>query len=142
MRYFLRVLTKKTIYWKFWEDYRKFWKFLFGNLLKCIILAIFSNKLTNHAFIFARLDEKHKLLGYFEKILKFIDENSVETLNFYNFYFFENLLLKIEPSEINPIFLQQFFSNSGAGILPPPFHLATPFSGRVGNSSLLNIVEE
>ena len=36
---------------------------------------------------FARLDEKHKLLGNFEKILKFFDENSLEKLNFLFFYF-------------------------------------------------------
>ena len=31
---------------------------------------------------FARLDEKYKLLGNFEKMLKFFDKNSLEKLNF------------------------------------------------------------
>ena len=34
-------------------------------------------------YFFARLDEKHKLLGDFEKILKFFDEISIEKLNFF-----------------------------------------------------------
>ena len=36
---------------------------------------------------FERLDEKHKLLGNSEKILKFFDENSIEKLNFIYFFF-------------------------------------------------------
>ena len=32
---------------------------------------------------FARFDEKGKMLGNFEKILKLFDENSIEKLNFY-----------------------------------------------------------
>ena len=36
---------------------------------------------------FARLDEKHKLLGNSEKTLKFSDENSLEKLNFLLFLF-------------------------------------------------------
>ena len=74
-------------------------------------------------YIFAGLDEKRKLLGGFEKILKIFDGNSMEKLNFktqvvgkfwenfenlwWKFYrkiefylyfilFFESLLLKIE----------------------------------------------
>ena len=44
---------------------------------------------------FARLDEKHKLLGNFEKILKFFDKNSLEKLNFLFFYFIFYFLSKI-----------------------------------------------
>ena len=36
-------------------------------------------------YFFARLDEKHKLLGNSEKTLEFFDENSTEKLNFYLF---------------------------------------------------------
>ena len=63
---------------------------------------------------FARLDEKHKLLGNFEKILKFFDTNSLEKLNFlfFIFIFFEN---------------QNFFRFRG-GISPLP-PLATPLHG-------------
>ena len=68
------------------------------------------------------MDEKRKLLGNFEKILKFFDENSIENLNFFifYFYFFENLLLKIEPSEITPFFYNKFFGFGGGGNFPLP----------------------
>ena len=72
---------------------------------------------------FARLDEKCKLLGKFEKILKIFDENSIENLNFYFIFilFFENLLLNIEPSEITPVFYNIFrFRGGGDFPLPPP----------------------
>ena len=70
------------------------------------------------------MDEKSKLLGNFEKILKFFDENSLEKLNFlfFNFYFLffsENLLLKIELSEITPFFYNNFFGFWGGGNFPP-----------------------
>ena len=69
---FLRVWTKNTIYWKFWE-----------NCEKCIILADFSQNLTNQ--IFCAFGRKTQIVGKFwdfEKILKFFDENSIEKLNF------------------------------------------------------------
>ena len=69
---------------------------------------------------FASLNEKRQLLGNFEKISKILDENSIERFNF--IFIFENLLLKIEPSEITPFFYNNF-SVSGAF---PPFPLATP----------------
>ena len=68
---------------------------------------------------FACLDDKHKLLGNFEKILKFFDENSLEKLNFLFLFFFENLLLKIELSEITPFFYNNFFGFVGGGDFPP-----------------------
>ena len=70
----------------------------------------------------ARLDEKRKLLGNFEKFLKVFDENSIEKLIFI-FYFLENLLLKIEPSEITPFFYNNFFAFGG---ISPLFPLAMP----------------
>ena len=74
-------------------------------------------------YFFARLDEKPKLLGNFEKILKFFDENSIEKLNFLFllFIFFENLLLKIELSEITPFFYNTFFGFGGGEFPLPPF---------------------
>ena len=74
---------------------------------------------------FARLDEKHKLLGNFEKFLKFFDENSIENLNFFIFlfsYFFENLLLKIEPSEITPFFYKKIFRTKFFRVTVSSFH--------------------
>ena len=65
---------------------------------------------------FARLDEKHKLLGNFEKILKFFDENSLEKLNFLFLFFTKN-----RAFGNNTIFLQQFFRFRGGGGNFPPF---------------------
>ena len=59
---FLQVWTKKKIYWKSWENFRKFWKDFLRKLRKCIILAYLSNKFTNFALLFARLEEKHNLM--------------------------------------------------------------------------------
>ena len=61
----LRVWTKNANRGKFWENFEKPSS---KNCEKCIILAFFKRILTNHALIFSRLDEKHKLLGNFEKI--------------------------------------------------------------------------
>ena len=77
---------------------------------------------------FARLDEKHKLLGNFEKTLKFSDENSLEKLNFLFFLFFLFFLKFVTKNRAlgnNTIFLQQFFRFRGEGNFPP-FPLATP----------------
>ena len=59
--------------------------------------------------IFARLEEKRKLLGNSEKNLKMFDENSIEKLNFHFIFILENLLQKIEPSEMTPFFYNNFF---------------------------------
>ena len=61
--------------------------------------------------IFARLDEKHNCVGNFEKFLKIFDENSMEKLYFS--IFCENLLLKIETSEITSLFYNNFFRFGG-----------------------------
>ena len=56
---------------------------------------------------FARLDEKHKLLRNFEKILEIFDENSIEKLHFY--LFLGKVVAKIRAFGNTIIFLQQFF---------------------------------
>ena len=81
------------------------------------------NKLCVH--FFARLDEKHELLGNFEKILNFFDENSIEKLNF--LFFIRKFVTKNRAFGNNTIFLQQFFRfRGGGGIspLPPGYALA------------------
>ena len=83
------------------------------------------------------MDKKSKLLGNFENIFKIFDENSIEKLNFYFilFYilffilFFENLLLKIKPSKITPVFYNNFFRFREGGF--PPFPLATPLISKI-----------
>ena len=79
-------------------------------------------------YLFARLDEERKLLENFEKTLKIFDENSIAKLNFY--LFLEKLLLKIEPSDITPLFYNNFFGVGGGGDFPP-FPLATPLLGAI-----------
>ena len=73
-----------------------------------------------HAFIFRRLDKKHKLLGKFEKILKIFDENSIEKLNF--IMIFGKFVTKNRASEITPFFYNNFFGFGGDPPLPPPLN--------------------
>ena len=80
-------------------------------------------------YFFARLDQKRKLLGNVEKILKIFDENSIENLNFYFIFILENLLVKLEPSEITPFFYSNFFRFRGGGGASPPPPMATPLPG-------------
>ena len=109
------------------RKFSKIYKIFLRKLRKRIILAYFSKDLTKNALIFARLDEKRKYLGNFEKVLKVFDENSIEKLNFYFIFIFilVNLLLKIEPSEITP-FSTTIFCFGGIS----PFPLATPLIER------------
>ena len=72
---------------------------------------------------FRSFGQKSKLLRNFEKILKFFDENSLENLNLYFIFIFENLLLKIEPSEITPFFSTNFFRFGGIFPFPPGYAL-------------------
>ena len=108
---FSRAMAKNVIPWGIFEIVLK-------NLLrkqkKCTILAYSQQIFKTHRYFFEiyKLDEKYKLLGKFEKILKFFDKNSLEKLNFY--LFLEKLLLKIEPSEI-PSFFSNSFYNFGVG---------------------------
>ena len=73
---------------------------------------------------FARLDEKHKLLWNFERILKFFDKNSLEKLNFlfFYFYFLSKICDFIYPWELTSFFYNNFFG-FGGGISPlsPPW---------------------
>ena len=64
-------------------------------------------------YFFARLDEKRKLLGNFEKIL---EENSIEKMIF--LLFLEKLLLNIEPWKITPDFYNIFSDFGGGGTFP------------------------
>ena len=68
------------------------------------------------------MDEKRKLLGNCENILKFFDVNSIEKLNFYFiFYFiFRKFVTKNRAFGYNTSFLQQFFRFRGGGIFPLP----------------------
>ena len=61
------------------------------------------------------------------EILKTVDENSIEKLNIFIFLFLlENLLLKIEPSEITPFFYYNFFGFGGGDFSLPPGYALGP----------------
>ena len=88
--------------------------------------SIFSKTFNKPCVNFLRVwTKKPKLLGNFEKILKFFDENSIEKLNFFIFYFYFIFFSKICYQKLNfrnnTIFLQQFFRFRGGGGFPPPF---------------------
>ena len=124
---------------KIFERFQKISKNFSRKFPKCIIVAYFSKYLTKNELILARLDEKRKLVGNFEKIF---DKNLIEKLNFYFVFILimEILLLKIEPSEITPFFYNNF-SVSGKGISPfPPGYALSASSARgnflVGNNVL------
>ena len=97
------------------ETLRKFWKNFLRKLLKMHHFSIFFKKFNKLCVNYSRFWTKHAL-GNFENIF---DENSIEKLNFYIIFIFilENLLLKIEPSEITPL-SATFFSVSGGGDFP------------------------
>ena len=69
---------------------------------------------------FARLDEKRKLFGNFEKILKIVEENSIEKNDFS--IISGKVVAKYRALENNTRFLQQFFPISGGNVpvFPPP----------------------
>ena len=71
-------------------------------------------------YFFARLDEKRKLFGNFEKILKIVKENSIEKNDFS--IISGKVVAKYRALENNTRFLQQFFPISGGGTFPcsPP----------------------
>ena len=129
----MALLEGKTkIVERFSEKFRKFSTDFFRNLQKCIILAYFSKNLTNPRAQFSLFGQKHKLLGNFEKILKILDENSTE--NWMLLLFFENLLLKIEPSEITPF---SYYNSFGFGEIFSP----SPKSASGNGHSHINSVK-
>ena len=122
---FLRVWTKNTIIGNSENIFESFSKIFLRKLLKMHYLSIFFKRFNKPCVNFSRVWTKNEVLGNFEKNLKIFDENAIEKLNIFIFYFFENLLLKIEPSEIPPFFYNNFFSVSGGGHFPLS-PLATP----------------
>ena len=110
---FLCVWTKHTSYWKFWENFRKFWKSFFWKSIKMHYLADFSNKVTNYALLFCAFGRKTQIVGKFWE--KF--ENFGRKLNRKMIFllFLEKLLLNIEPWKITPDFYNTFSRFRGGG---------------------------
>ena len=122
---FLRVCTKNTIIGNSENIFESFSKIFLRKLLKMHYLRIFFKRFNKPCVNFSRVWTKNEVLGNFEKNLKIFDENAIEKLNIFIFYFFENLLLKIEPSEITPFFYNNFF-RFRVGDISPLSPLATP----------------
>ena len=60
-KFFARLEEKHNVL----EILRKFSKYFLRKLRKCIILAYFSKKLTNHALIFCAFGRKTQIAGKF-----------------------------------------------------------------------------
>ena len=66
---FLPVWTKSQFIGNFEKISENFENFSSENCRKCIILAYFLNKLTNHAFIFCAFGRKTQIVGKFLNFL-------------------------------------------------------------------------
>ena len=103
-------MTKNTISWKFLRKLSKSFKNYLKNMLKCIILAYFSKDLTNHSLTFCAFGRKTQILGTFWEKFENLWWKFYRKIEFLFFIFIlENLLLKIEPSEIAPFFYNIFW---------------------------------
>ena len=110
-----RVWTKNT---NCWEILRKFSKNFFRNLWKCFILAYFSRFNKPMRLFFAVWTKNTNCWEILRKFWKFL--MTIQLKNCILLWFLENLLLKIEPSEITPFFYNNFFGFGGGGGFPPP----------------------
>ena len=111
---FSRVWTKNTMF-------GQFSKFFLRKLLKMHNFCIFFK--SKPCVTFLPVWTKNANCS---EILRIFDENAIEKLNI---FILENLLLKIEPSEITPFFYNNFFG-FGGGVgnfpLPPGYALGPP----------------
>ena len=109
------------------EILRKFWKFANisrRKLQNCCIFAYFAKKLQNHALNFRSFGRKTHWLGKFSENFENFWWNINK--NWIFIYFCENLLLKIETSEITSFFYNNFFRFWG--VFEPPYPLRTPLT--------------
>ena len=103
---------KTEILGKLWEIFRKYSTVLLRKFQKCISVTYFSNKLTKHTLNFYAFGRKTQIVGKFWENFWWNFYRKMEFL-----FYFLNLLLKIELSEITP-FSTTIFSVSGGF---PPF---------------------
>ena len=116
----MRKLSK--VFEKFSKAFEIFFKKVSRKLQKCIILAYFSNKLTNYALLFSAFGRKTQIVGKFSENFEIFWWKFYRKIKFFIFifyFYFENLLLKIEFSEITPFFYNNFFGFGGGGEFPP-----------------------
>ena len=98
---------------KLLERLRKFWKILKislqKNCIKCIILAYFSNKLTNYALIFCAFGRKTQIVGKFWENFDIFWGKFYRKIEFFIFIFYRKFVNKNRAFGNNTIFLQQIF---------------------------------
>ena len=121
--FFARLDEKHNLLESFEKIFEIFPKKIAKNAL---FLHIFQKKLTNHSLIFCPFGRKTQIVGKFWENFENFRCKFYWKIEFLFFIlFFENVLLKIEPSEITPVFYNNFFGFGGGGI--SPFPLATHF---------------
>ena len=85
---------------------------IFKNFLKKIAkmhyFSIFFKRLTNHALNFCAFGRKTQIVGKFWENFENFWWKFYRKLHFYFIFILENLLVKIEPSEITPFFYNNF----------------------------------
>ena len=111
---------------KIFEKFRKYFEKSFKKVLdisKNVYFSIFCKVLLKPCVQFSRVWTKNtNCWENFKKILKILEEKSIEKMIF--LLFLEKVLLKIEPWKITPDFYNNFFRISGGGTFPcspPPF---------------------
>ena len=109
--------------WEILRKFRKFSKNFLRKFRKILVLAYLSKNLTNHALIFCAFGRKTQIVVKFWENFeifwyKFLRKMEILFFLFLFFIFFDNLLLKIELSEITPFFYNNFFGFGGGGISP------------------------
>ena len=116
MRYFFARLDEKH---NLLENLRKFSKVFLRKLQKMHYLSIFFKKITNNELNFCAFGRKTQIAGRFWENSEIFWWNFYRKIEFFYFYFF-NLLLKIEPSVITPFFYNNFFRFRGDFPPSPP----------------------
>ena len=82
MRYFLARLKEKNNWLENLREFSKTFKRILKKIAKMHYFSIIFKRSSKNALFFAGMYEKRKLLGNFEKIMKSINANSIEKLNF------------------------------------------------------------
>ena len=109
--FIFRAFGRKT---QLLESFGKIFENFHKNIAKnALFLHNFQKNSTSHALIFCAFGPKTQIVGKFS--MKILLKNWI-----FNFIFRKNLLLKIEPSEITPVFYNNFFGFGGGGISPLP----------------------
>ena len=118
MRYFFACLDENR---KLFGNFEKiFLKDVLWKLRKIHYFSIFFKNLRNHALIFCSFRRKTQIVGKVWESFEKFWWKFYRKIDFFLFLFIlENLLIKIEPSEITPSIYNNFFVFwGGAGIFP------------------------